>query len=75
MFFETMIYNRVQSLLVSVTTIELSSIAMSIYAERKDEFDVVMANVHLHNITDLEFVQEILKKNNTPIICEHEFLY
>ena len=56
-----------------MTTIEILSIAMAIYDERKDEFDVIMANVHVNNKTDLELVREIIKKQKTPIIREHEF--
>lgn len=59
-------------LLVSVTTMEIFSIAMAIYESRKDEFDLIMANVELNNTTDLESIKEIIRTKKTPIIREQE---
>lgn len=45
------------------------------FAENKDEFDAVMVDMNMKDMTSLEFVRRILlTKNYTPIICKLEFL-
>lgn len=47
---------------------------MPVYVERRDQFDAVIVNVHLDKAAEVEFVEELLNKDWTPIIGEKEFL-
>ncbi|XP_038710558.1 two-component response regulator ARR10-like isoform X2 [Tripterygium wilfordii] len=52
-----------------VTTTEMGSVALSmIEAERKRSFNLVMVNVHMIDMSILEFIQILLKKNITVIL-------
>ncbi|KAL6351006.1 hypothetical protein AAG906_031592 [Vitis piasezkii] len=65
----TYISSVLESHSYKVTTIELESVAMSMFAENKDEFDAVMVDMNMKDMTSLEFVRRILlTKNYTPII-------
>ena len=50
---------------------EIASLAMAIFAQRKDEFDLVMADVNMQEMTNHSFIQQVLlMKNHMPIVCK-----
>lgn len=58
--------------LLSVTTMELASLAMAIFEQRKDEFDLVMADINMQDMTTLSFIEQVLlMKDHMPIVCKH----